>query len=211
MSFIGKIIDSAVASRRKRIHDAFRKNLKNETPSIIANNCVGTMMYHHLGLRFMSPTVNLWFKKDDYLTFLCNLREYLNSEMTEVIDSKYSYPIGKLSHGGKDVRIYGTHYKSFDELKEKWNDRKARTDFENLFIVLTTPVFTKNDAEIFDALPYENKLVIAGHSDCDRSYIIFHKALKDENYDLGNFVQYKRRSSVKKPMDDIDYVRFLNG
>lgn len=211
MSIIGKIIDGHIEKRRLKIHSAFRKKLKNETPSIIANNCFGTMMYHHLGLRFTSPTVNLFIRKEGYLLFVSNLRGYLDAEMTEITDTDTKYPVGELVCDGKAVRIYGMHYKSFDELKEKWNERKRRMDYDNLFIVLTTLVFTKNDAEVFDDLPYENKLVVTGRSECDRPYITFHKVLKDESYDIGRFVQYESRFSTKKPMDDIDYVGFLNG
>ncbi len=211
MSIIGKLIDGHIEKRRLKIHGAFRKKLKNETPSIIANNCFGTMMYHHLGLRFMSPTINLFIRKEEYLLFISNLREYLDAEMTEVTDTDIKYPVGELVCGGKAVRIYGMHYKSFGELKAKWNERKSRMDFDNLFIVLTALVFTKNDAEVFDSLPYENKLVVTGVSECDRPYVTYHKVLKDANYDIGKFVQYKGRFSTKKPMDDIDYVGFLNG
>ena len=211
MSIIGKIIDGHIEKRRLKIHGAFRKKLKNETPSIIANNCFGTMIYYHLGLRYMSPTINLFIKKDEYLTFVSKLREYLDAEMTEVTDTDTKYPVGELVYDGKAVRIYGMHYKSFDELKEKWNERKKRMDYDNLFIVLTTLVFTKSDAAVFDDLPYGNKLVVTGRSECDRPYITFHKVLKDESYDIGRFVQYDSRFSVKKPMDDIDYVGFLNG
>ncbi len=210
MSIIGKIIDGHIEKRRLKIHGAFRKKLKNETPSIIANNCFGTMIYYHLGLRYMSPTVNLFIKKDEYLTFISNLREYLDAELTEVKDSDRSYPVGELVHEGKAVRIYGMHYKNFENLKEKWDDRKKRINYNNFFIVMTTLEFTKDNAEVFDNLPYKNKLVVTGRSECERPYIVYHKNLLNENYDLGRFVQYDSRFSVKKPMDKIDYVGFLN-
>ena len=41
-------------------------------------------------------------------------------ELTEVKDSDRSYPVGELVHEGKAVRIYGVHYKNFENLKEKW-------------------------------------------------------------------------------------------
>ena len=36
-----------------------RSRLKNTDFTIIASNCCGTMMYHDLGLPFLSPTINL--------------------------------------------------------------------------------------------------------------------------------------------------------
>ena len=210
MSLIGKIVYGYVAKRRQKIYSSYRKKLKNESPTIIASNCFGTMVYHHLSLKFLSPTINLFFKKEEYLTFLSNLREYLDAPLTEVADSGRSYPVGELVCGVKSVRVYGMHYKSFAHLKEKWDDRKTRIDFDNLFIVLTALNFTSEDAEVFDALPYGNKLVITGISECDRPYIVYHRDLKKENYDIGRFVQYESRFSVRKPMDKIDYIGFLN-
>jgi uncharacterized protein (DUF1919 family) len=168
------------------------------------------MVYYHLGLKYQSPTVNLFFKKDEYLTFLSSMREYLNAELAEVTDSDRSYPVGELVHDGKAVRVYGMHYKNFEHLKQKWDKRKTRMDFNNLFVVLTALVFTKEDAEVFDSLPYENKLVITGKSEVKRQYVVCNRTLRKKNYDIGRFVQYDSRFSVKKPMDNIDYVGFLN-
>ena len=210
MSLIGKAVYGYVAKRRQQIYNSNRKRLKNETPTIIANNCFGTLVYHDLGLRFLSPMINLFMQKDEYLIFLSNMKEYLDCEMTEVTDSGRSYPVGELVYQGKSVRIFGMHYKSLSELKEKWDERKTRMDYENIFIVLTALAFTEADAEVFDSLEYENKLVITGTSEVKRPYVVRKGVLRKKNYDIGRFVQYNGRFSVKKPMDCVDYVKFLN-
>ena len=38
-----------------------RVKLFNQTPCIIASNCNGGIIYHDLGLKFLSPTINLFF------------------------------------------------------------------------------------------------------------------------------------------------------
>lgn len=43
-----------------------RFRLKNKDFSIISRNCIGGVMYHDLGLKCTSPTVNLFFYPDDF-------------------------------------------------------------------------------------------------------------------------------------------------
>ena len=45
---------------------------------------------HELGLRFDTPTVNLWFESEDYIKFLENMSDYLQYELVE-IQTDYSY------------------------------------------------------------------------------------------------------------------------
>ena len=47
-----------------------RKRLKNKKISILCNNCIGGIVSLELGLRFNSPTVNLYFENDDFFSFL---------------------------------------------------------------------------------------------------------------------------------------------
>ena len=46
------------------------------------------MILHELGERFNSPTVNLFFKAEDYLKFLENLDYYLKHALVEVESEK---------------------------------------------------------------------------------------------------------------------------
>ena len=38
-----------------------RKRLKNRSFSLVTNNCIGGIISHDMHLRFLSPTVNLFF------------------------------------------------------------------------------------------------------------------------------------------------------
>ena len=81
----------------------------------------GGVILHELGERFNSPTVNLFFKAEDYLKFLENLDYYLKQALVEV-ESEKNYPVAKLD----DITIYFMHYSSFDEAKTTWQKRVAR-------------------------------------------------------------------------------------
>ncbi len=62
---------------RRKLNAENRKRLKNKNFTVLSNNCVGGVILHELGERFNSPTVNLFFKAEDYLKFLENLDYYL--------------------------------------------------------------------------------------------------------------------------------------
>lgn len=53
-----------------------RKRLKNKEISIISTNCIGGVLSHDLGLQFKSPTVNLFFRAEDFIKFCENLEYY---------------------------------------------------------------------------------------------------------------------------------------
>ena len=210
MRFIKSIIKKIVEFRRKRHLIRLRKRLKNPSPTIIADTCFGGIVYHNLGLKFTSPTINMWVEKSDYFDFLEDLRGFLSVDMTEVTDSGYSYPVGDLSYNGKTVRFYGNHYKTFDEFRQKWNERKERVDYGNIFIVMLNADITPEEIERFDRLPYENKLMITKECGIERPYIVHHKLFHSPSYVAGDLMGYKSRFSAKRHMDDIDYVGFLN-
>lgn len=45
---------------RKAVNWKNQKRLKNRDFSLLSSNCNGVFILHDLGLRFNSPTVNLW-------------------------------------------------------------------------------------------------------------------------------------------------------
>lgn len=62
-------------------------------------------MYHDLGQRFLSPTVNLLFSPHDFIIF---------------IETKEKYPIGKLG----ELTIKFLHCESEESVLNSWNERK---------------------------------------------------------------------------------------
>lgn len=103
--------------------------------SIISSNCIGGVISHELGLRFESPTVNLFFYPDSYIEYISHLEEYSKKELIEIKGTKdVTYPIGQLGEEGKVV-IHFMHYQSFDEAKNKWIERTLRINFDNLYFI----------------------------------------------------------------------------
>ena len=61
---------------QERINKKNRQRLKNTTPSLICNNCLGGFIYHWLGLKFNSPFINLYLEDNDFLLALENLEDF---------------------------------------------------------------------------------------------------------------------------------------
>ena len=76
------------------IRSCYDSSLK--TPTIICSTCIGGMISHNLGLRFMSPTVNIWMTPSDLIRFVSDLDRYLTAEIQFVKSSYYDFPVGKI-------------------------------------------------------------------------------------------------------------------
>ena len=121
---------------RNKRNIKLRKRIKNATPSIICDNCTAGVIYHDLGLKFMSPTINLYMYPDDYLKFISNIIYSLSCDIIELNekgnDEGEEFPIGIID----DIKVYFMHYRSFDEDKIKWIERSKRVDYDNLFVIM---------------------------------------------------------------------------
>ncbi len=91
-----------------------RRKLKNNNPTIIASDCFGTFMYHNLGLKFNSPTINLYITTYDFHKFVRNLPGFIESDVTEIVGRGMGYPVGKISYNGEEVTLNFMHYKNFE-------------------------------------------------------------------------------------------------
>lgn len=132
-------------------------NIKKNPPSLFANNCWGGLTYHSLGLKFMSPLINMFENIPDYLKLLSKPVAYMdrNLELFEMgYDNtlKKEYPIVKCN----DILLHFNHYFSFDEARECWEKRKKRINWENIFVMMYTE--REDYAEEFAKLPYTKKV-----------------------------------------------------
>ncbi len=191
-----------------------RLRLKNKDFSIISNNCIGGVVSHNLHAKFMSPTINLWMKPEDFLKFASDLMGYLNCEIHEVKEEGIPYPVGKMTLRSETVTVYFMHYSNFQEAVDKWRERAKRVNQNNLYLILEYPAVNDSIAkqehikEMFDELPYDHKVMLTkkGISGCD----IINLPLYDSNYEPGLILKRKSDFSARRYLDDFDYVSFLN-
>ncbi len=217
-----KRIQQIIATRIELIHN-FRvarynkkisKKLKNANPSIISSNCIGGIIYHDLGLKFDSPTINLMFRPDEFLLFCENMEGFLKATPKEIQYDECRYPVGELTYHDSTIKLFFMHYKTFDEALVKWEERKQRIDFGNIFIIWEIASEHGPDKELLDRflnLKYKNKVLITGERCSSNDESIFKVKLYDEKYFSGKILTYTRKGfSKKRYLNDFDFVEFLN-
>ncbi len=184
-----------------------RFRLKNRQPTIIASNCIGTFIYYDMKLQFRSPTINLSFDMNDYVRFLENLKWYLEQPVMPCEDPRFDYPCGMVG----DVEIRFNHYATIEDAIEKWEKRKKRIDWNNLFIIgIDGDECTYESMRRFDALPFKNKVLFTHkpYPEFKSAYYLPGFEEKGQVYQLTDF---KNQFWVRRYMDQFDYISFLNG
>ena len=183
-----------------------RKRLKNIDFSVIASNCNGAFILHVLGLQFRSPFVNLWLQPKDFIKFLGNLKHYMDTPLEFTTEEEIDYPIGLLD----DVKIYFQHYNSEDEALQKWNERKARINYDNLFVLFKeNSKVTKEDLIDFDKLDYQNKIVFTHKPYPDIKSAFYIRGFEDKG-SVGDCFAYMPDKPYMKYYDQFDYVKWFN-
>lgn len=184
-----------------------KKRLKNTDFSLIASNCNGGVILHDLGLRFNTPFINLFLLPKDFIKLIENFNYYMAMEVVEIKDDKVAYPVGFLG----DIRINFMHYNSFEEAKHKWDERKQRINYDNLFFMLAErDGCTLEDLRKFDSLHIDRKVVFTHkkYSDIKSSFYI--KGFEKQGAVLLS-MHYPKNFSVKRFVDQFDFVKWVNG
>ena len=199
--------DSLLARAEHRLYlERKRKKLKNKTPSVLSSNCNGAIMLHDLGCRFNSPTVNLYFESADFLRFLTEPKRYLNAVPAETA-SEFPFPVGML----EDLPVRFMHYATFEEAKQKWIERAARVDFDNLFLMMTDKNGCSYDhIAAFDALPYAHKVIFTHKPYPEFKSACYIPGFEDAG-EVGVLSDWKPGFWKRRWLDAFDAVAFLNG
>lgn len=190
-----------------RIYKELKKRkLRNYNPTIISSNCNGGIIYHDLNLPFNSPTINLSMDTDDFIKLVSNMKYYLGQEIVEIEDKNYQFPCGMLD----DIKIRFNHYDTFEEAVYKWNERKKRINWDNIYIMgIDGDKASYSSLKEFDKLPYKNKVIFTNkdYPEIKSSYKINGFEDKDE---VGVLIYFKKSFFIRRYLDDFDYVSFLN-
>jgi len=113
--------------------------LRASKVTIISDNCWGGIAYKTLGLECISPFKNLFLKEDHYLKLLSNLSYYMNQDLQfayycEDEAKKVKYPVMRLD----DVYIHFNHDVDGEAATQKWERRKKKINYDNLFVEMYT-------------------------------------------------------------------------
>lgn len=214
-SFVYKSIE-------KIINTHFQKELKNNNFTILCPNCIGGVIYNRLGKRFDSPTVNLTINTDDFSCFLENMEYYLSQPVFDNGRNKYDLPVGVIRGTDKipDIEIVFTHYKTFEQGCQKWNERKTRIHRENTYVIMydindldeanyRKAGFASEDAiKRLDNFKCKNKILLTRNKNCQYPNAYFIKP----KYKEKNPLVYLTRNifGLNRFEYKWDFVNFLN-
>ena len=189
------------------LHKIQRNRLKNKNITILCNNCLGGVVYHCLGLQFLSPTVNLMVDSTaDFIKFCKNINYYLQQPIVELKDDSKPYPLGMCG----DIKLHFNHYHSFEDAVAKWESRKKRINWDNIYLIANdyisdTEFVSREEILEFGKLKCKNLIMFTSvrHDDIPYTYYLGLNKLKRMMFTnkftgLRDFEKYW------------DYVSFLN-
>ena len=143
---------------------------------------------------------------NDFVKMAGNLKWYMEQEMTEAHDQKYQSPVGILG----DIKIHFIHYDSFEEGVLKWEERKRRINWNNLFIIGSEKDgCTYETIKEFEKLPFKNKVIFTHVEYPEFPSAFYIKGFEDKD-ELGTITNFKDQRLKRRYLDDFDYVRFIN-
>lgn len=158
---------------RRRIYDAFSQSAyrrlsekwREDTPSVVCNNCFGGVMLHHLGCRFCSPFVNLFLVPDEFVRLVENWEEAVAAglgNVSEVKDSGMPYPVGRIDSVGS--RIFFNHDTDFNVARDKWRERVERIRPDRTIFMFTAAMGDVESLRRFDQSRVGGKIAFASET-----------------------------------------------
>lgn len=193
--------------------------LKESKVSILSNFCLGGHIYRELGLKVLSPTINMFCLGTDYLEFLRHYDYYLNAVM-KVYEVPDCYIPGTLNRenfipkGIIDSKIiwHFNHGDDADTAVSKWNEARKKVNFENIAALMT--IQSDEEAYAFEQLPISKKLGIY-YKNLHLKSVLFCPEWSNWNlrhqYDF-NWPSYANRYMTNMIMaSKVDWIKFLNG
>ena len=146
---------------KRIIRPGYIKKIRDEyklegSPTIIASNCIAGEMYNDLGLKFTSPTINLFFREKDFLKFVLNLKYYVAQKLIFVKNSGGGYPLGQLD----DIHVHFLHYKTEEESAVKWYERCDRIDYDNIYVIMSDQDLSDEEFCLFQKISIAKRKII---------------------------------------------------
>ena len=182
-----------------------RKKLQNRDFTLITSNCIGGIIYHELGVKFYSPTINLRIDSDQFAKFVLKIEEYLAKDL-RFIQTEENCPVALLD----DIKIYFTHYKTEEEALQKWQERKDRIRWDNLFIMFNDRDGISDDAmAALCRVKCRGMVMFSAKKRLEFPYALYMDCYKDQPC-VGNVLEKNLVTGKRVYERYFDYVRWLN-
>ena len=126
---------------RKLIVKKFQIQNKNKDFTLIAQNCIGGVIYSDLNMEFRSPTINMFIEDENFVKLCENVAHYMRVEpepitdrFVDPVDESIVYPKIKVD----DIELCCLHYKDCEDAIRAWNRRRARVNLNNVYVIANT-------------------------------------------------------------------------
>lgn len=188
-----------------------RKRLYNRDFTLLTPNCMGGILLHDLGLKFLTPTINLMFTQTDFLQFVLHLEEYINGELSFYDDPQETCPCAHLQFEDCPIlTIYFTHYSTEDEARRKWEERVKRINRQNLFVVLEErDEISNSDLKKLAGISARGVMVFTCNNYPDLPYCVFLKKYHSSG-EVGNILRKNLIDDSREYERYFDFVRWFN-
>ncbi|MDQ6903974.1 MAG: DUF1919 domain-containing protein [Bacteroidota bacterium] len=159
---------------RQIIINHFRKRIGAKKFCIISNDCWGAEIYKLLNRPYNTPFVGLMMMSPCYIKMLADLKYYLSLPLNfreysrypemQQIESGIKFPLAVL--GDTDIEIHFMHFRSENEVREKWARRINRIDWQHLFIKYDCgkDYAERKDVDTFVKMVHLNKLAFGNET-----------------------------------------------
>lgn len=185
--------------------------------TILSDDCWGGHMYHHLRMQFNSPLINIMWKRKEYAKFIQNPQYYLSQPLKMEREGNIRgniYPIGSLGEGDTKVYLELIHSACFADAEKLWNKRKARINYNNLFVKMSfeaTDEGKEEYLEAFSKVPYKKICFYSGETENDSVVYLkrFEKYCKTYSWITLEYSMYLLHEDWFSK--SIDILKLLNG
>jgi uncharacterized protein (DUF1919 family) len=199
----------------------FQRRLTNHGFTLLTPNCMAGMIYHRLGERFNSPTIDVSIPTHDFMLMVSDLDYYMSQDVEEA-ESDLPYPVGIIrgdkEHG--DVRINFVHYADFESARNKWNERKTRIVPDNTYIIVCDidDIYTENadeagfisdeDLKLFESVQCSGRAMLTRDKARSQPYAYYAEPYYNGVYPLTYLNRYP--TGLNAFEKKFDFVSFIN-
>ena len=188
-----------------------RRENRNHSFSLIANDCIGGTISYDLKEEFRSPTVKVLIPNDCYLKFVTDLEYYLSCEIKEKLNSGKPYPVGVLVPKDEEhipIELHFEHDTCWDVPYKKWVKRCQRVNYEKLYFIWHFfDEDDERDIRVFDSLNIRKLIILHKQIQGIKNGVVVN--CYDEDPYSGKILTVIDRTG-KRYLDEVDYIGFLN-
>lgn len=152
------LIDRLAAARERAASRHCRRQLRLRDISVVSDDCWGGRVYAELGLKCHSPFVGMGIKGNQYLDFLCGMREPGALDVLGVSSQERGYPVIRT----RNANLLGMHYKSDEDFVRTFERRRETILWDRLFIKVDfgKGSYTPEHIERWNALKFPNSVAL---------------------------------------------------